>query len=91
MNNNYKIERYDLSNDNSLRAWSASDEYLLQIICELEINQSHLGIYNDRFGFLACHLNSLNTTIILNNKSQEKAIHANLGSNNLSFLTGCFF
>jgi len=82
----YKIERYDLSKDNSLRPWSAADEYLLQTFQELENKPTHLGIYNDRFGFLACHLHSFNPTIVLTHKSQEKAIQANLAANQLTLV-----
>lgn len=82
----YNIERYDLSLDKSLRAWSAADEYLLQTIDTLEKKPNHLGIYNDRFGFLGCHLQAHTPTIILTQKSQEKAIQANLKTNNIPAL-----
>lgn len=77
------IERHDLSLDNSLRAWSAADEYLLQTVKELEQKPKHISIYNDRFGFLGCHLHTLRPTIILTQKSQEKAIITNLKANNI--------
>jgi len=79
----YNIERHDLSKDRSLRPWSAADEYLLQTFQELDTKPTQLGIYNDRFGFLACHLHSFNPTIVLTHKSQEKAINANLAANHL--------
>lgn len=82
----YNIERYDLSTDKSLRAWSAADEYLLQTIETLEKKPDHLGIYNDRFGYLGCHLHAYTPTIILTQKSQEKAINANLKTNNIPAL-----
>lgn len=80
----YKIERYDLSTDNSLRPWSAADEYLLQTFDALEKKPANTGIYNDRFGFLTCHLHAVAPTVVLTHKSQEKAIHANLKTNKLS-------
>ncbi|MBN2835177.1 MAG: methyltransferase [Candidatus Delongbacteria bacterium] len=79
----YYINRYDLSEDKSLQAWSAADEFLLQAFKEMENHSSHTGIYNDRFGFLACHLHSFSPTIIITNKSQEKAIVSNLEANEL--------
>jgi 23S rRNA (guanine1835-N2)-methyltransferase len=79
----YNIERYDFSEDKSLRSWSAADEYLLQTFNGLETNPNHLGIYNDRFGFLGCYLHSFNPTVILTHKSQEKAIYSNLRANNI--------
>ncbi len=81
----YNIERYDLSEDKSLRSWSAADEYLLQRFNALETKPNHLGIYNDRFGFLGCYLHSITSTVILTHKSQEKAIYSNLKENNITF------
>lgn len=82
----YKIERYDLSADKSLKPSSAADEYLLKSIQTLEKHPNHLGIYNDRFGFLGCHLHASNPTLVLTQKSQEKAIIANLNANNIPLL-----
>ena len=79
----YIIQRYDLSEDHSLRPWSAADEYLLRSFKELEKKPNHLSIYNDRFGFLGCQLHSFNPTIILTHKSQEKAVESNLKVNNI--------
>jgi 23S rRNA (guanine1835-N2)-methyltransferase len=81
---NYDIKRYDLSEDKSLRSWSAADEYLLQAFSALENKPDHLAIYNDRFGFLGCHLHSATPTLIITHKSQEKAIDANLKAHNIS-------
>ena len=81
--NKYNISRCELSADRSLRPWSAADEYLLQATNSLENTPNHLGIYNDRFGFLGSHLHSINTTIILTNKSQKKAIESNFTANNI--------
>ncbi len=77
----YNIKRYDLSQDKSLRPWSAADEYLLKTFDELDKKPTHLGIYNDRFGFLTCHLHSFHPTTVLTHYSQEKAIQANLMAN----------
>jgi 23S rRNA (guanine1835-N2)-methyltransferase len=79
----YIIQRYDLSDDNSLRPWSAADEYLLRSFNDLEKKPTHLSIYNDRFGFLGCQLHSFNPTVVLTHKSQEKAINSNLKANNI--------
>lgn len=82
----YNINRYDLSKDNSLRSWSTADEYLLQTFYAIEKKPNHLGIYNDRFGFLGCNLHTFNPTIILTHISQEKAISSNLNENNIPLL-----
>lgn len=79
----YKIERHDLSEDKSLKAWSAADEYLLQAFNDLENKPKHIGIYNDIFGFLGCHLHTFKPTVILSQKSQEKAIISNFETNNI--------
>jgi hypothetical protein len=81
--NKYSFKRYDLADDKSLKAWSAADEYLLETFDALEGKSSHLGIYNDRFGFLACYLHSVTPTMIITNKSQEKTIDRNLKANDL--------
>lgn len=81
--NKYKIGRYDLGIDKSLKPWSAADEYLLQSFHEQAVIPKHLGIYNDRFGFLACHLHSFNPTVILTHKSQERAIRNNQLKNSI--------
>ena len=80
----YKIDRHDLSEDRSLRPWSAADEYLLQTFSASENKPNHLAIYNDRFGFLGCHLHSFTPTVILTHKSQEKAIDSNFRANDIT-------
>ena len=79
----YDIRRYDSSIDRSLKPYSAADEYLLQDFTSLITKPTSIAIYHDRFGFLSCHLHSFNPTIILTNKSQQKAIQLNLKANNL--------
>lgn len=85
--NKYKINRYDLSEDRSLRPWSAADEYLLQTISDLEQKPDHLGLYNDRFGYLSIHLHRLNPVVIIANKSEEKAIRLNAKANDVALPT----
>lgn len=81
--NNYTITRYPKTSNRSLQAWSAADEYLLTEFESLNLEKPKLAIFNDRFGFLTCHLNQFSPTIILNYKSQEKAIFQNLELNDL--------
>lgn len=80
---NYNIERHDLTKDKSLKAWNAADEYLLKHYNELTTKPERVGIYNDRFGYLSCHLHSDLPTVIATNKGQEKAIKLNFEANNL--------
>jgi 23S rRNA (guanine1835-N2)-methyltransferase len=79
------IKRYDLSDDKSLKASSAADELILKSYTELNSIDKPLAIYNDRFGYLRCHLNHLNPTSIFTNKSQLNSIESNCNSNRLVF------
>lgn len=54
---------------------------------EMEQPTSQVGIYHDRFGFLTCHLRESNPIVIITQRSQEKAIMANLEANGLEPLT----
>ena len=74
----YSIERYPNSNNKSLRAWSAADEYLLKYLKENNISYTKPLIYNDRFGFLSTILSKQQPNIIINYKSQEKSLEINL-------------
>ncbi len=74
----YTIERYPSSNHKSLKAWSAVDEYFLNYLKEKNISFKNPIIYNDRFGFLTTILAQFNPNIIINFKSQEKALYMNL-------------
>lgn len=79
----YDIKRHDSSTDRSLRPFSAADELLLHEFSNLSRKPEQVAIYNDRFGFLSCHLSSSNPMVVLTNKSQEKAIQLNLEANSL--------
>ena len=83
--NKYSISRYPKTRNQSLQAWSAADEYLLTEFNSFNLENPSMAIFNDRFGFLTCHLHAFLPTIILNYKSQEKAIFQNLESNDLKF------
>lgn len=76
----FQIDRYPETNLSSLKPWNAADEYLLAYIEENNL-QNPLTIVNDRFGFLALALQQLKPTLIIDYKSQEKAIHRNLNRN----------
>ena len=75
---NYSVERYPSSDNKSLRAWSAADEYLLKYLKENNISYTKPLIYNDRFGFLSTILSKQQPDIIINYKSQEKSLEINL-------------
>jgi 16S rRNA G1207 methylase RsmC len=80
---NLSIVRYPQSDNKSLRAWNTADEYILNYINEHKVDSENIAIYNDRFGFLSSHFIKYSPSIIIDSKSQEKSITANLKSNNL--------
>ena len=81
----YQINRYPKSSNKSLRPWSASDELALKHIELNNIVSSKTNIYNDRFGFFRTILNESNPNVVVDYKSQEKAIIQNLNANNIPF------
>lgn len=85
INKNFSIVRYPPTDNSSLRAWSAADEYVLKWIEENKPDIENIVIANDRFGYLTCCLNKFNPIIIIDNKSQEKSIDQNLALNSIKF------
>lgn len=53
---NYLLQRYPLSKDNTLRAWDAADEYLLNTLQKQQIDLSEVCVINDHFGALTLPL-----------------------------------
>lgn len=78
------FQRYPVTQLRSLQAWNAADEHILNHFESLEFKNKPLAIYNDRFGFLTCHLHRFDPRVVINFASQQKAIVQNLESNNLS-------
>lgn len=81
----FDLKRHDLSIDQSLKPYSAADEYLLESFKNSSIRPKSLAIYHDRFGFLSCHLNAFRPITIFTNKSQLKAVELNTEANHLPF------
>ena len=82
-NKSFEIVRYPLSDNKSLKAWNAADEYILKYIDENSFNITNAIVYNDRFGFISSFLSELSLKIIIDSKSQEKAISSNFSLNKL--------
>lgn len=78
------IDRYPPTNDQSLKAWSAADELILNYVSGNQITSIHPILFNDRFGYLTCHLHASKPQTVINYKSQEKAILQNLSFNGLA-------
>lgn len=81
----YTINRFPTSSNKSLRPWNSADEFTLQYIDENSINTKNIYLYNDRFGFFANVLHSLNPISVVDYKSQERAIIRNQKLNNLEY------
>ena len=79
------INRYPKTDNRSLRGWNAADEHIVAFLKEINISSPSVAIYNDRFGFLSCHLSIYTPNIILTHKSQEKSIRLNLSANHIDY------
>ncbi len=83
-NKEYKIKRYPPTENKSLKAWNAADEYILRYFVDLDDKPDSIAVNNDRFGFLTTYLNEFSPKTIINFASQKKAILKNFEANNLS-------
>lgn len=77
----YNLKRFPATKNKSLQAWSAIDELLLQESQSLNLDSA--CIINDAFGALTCALSKSNPTVLVDRKSQLKAITQNLKLNGL--------
>lgn len=80
----YIFQRYPPTNLSSLQAWNAADEYILKYAESLNLRDSSLIIFNDRFGFLTSLLYEFSPNVVINFVSQQKAIRQNLVANDLA-------
>lgn len=72
------------TNDHSLRAWSAVDEYILRYLEEGEYNLENVSIFHDRFGYLTCNLVVHRPITITYLESQRQSIVRNAVTNWIS-------
>jgi len=79
-----KVRRYPATSNKSLQAWNAGDEYLLEHLQGMDISNKNIAIYNDRFGYLSCHLAGFEPQCVVHRKSQETSVLMNAKLNNLS-------
>lgn len=80
----FSLERYPLTTNKSLQAWSAADELMLKYFEDMFDENSKALVYNDRFGFQSVILNTNEIYSVIDYKSQQKAIEQNLSLNGLS-------
>lgn len=84
----FTVNRYPESSNQSLQAWSAADELLLQHLDEHKSAESSetkpvIAVYHDRFGFLGTVLHQESPWVVLTYSSQEKSLRQNLVTNGL--------
>ncbi len=88
MNKPLSLKRLPETKNNSLKAWNAADELLVEFFSD---KSKQLGIYNDTFGYLTCHFASEKPIVVINQKSQEAAIQKNLNGNGIPVEHNLFF
>ena len=80
-----KLQRFPLTNDSSLKAWNAADEYLFDWLKEQNLPfASNTLIINDQFGALSCGLNSYQPYCWNDSFLSRTAIQTNIKLNSLS-------
>ena len=79
----YKLQRLPRQKDDTLRAWDAADENLLNTLSEYAITPDQLLICNDAFGALSVALHKFHPTSWSDSTLAHKALRKNLAENNL--------
>ena len=77
----FELHRYPARKRELLRAWDAADEYLLQKLSGLDLNQQQTLIINDSFGALAVALNQLSPLVWSDSWLAHQAFRENLERN----------
>ena len=82
----YKLNRYPLRKKETLRAWDAADEYVLNHLAENKLPQpdSTLLIVNDGFGGLSVALNNFQPVVMTDSYLSMQAISLNLERNGIT-------
>ncbi|GAB2654244.1 methyltransferase [Vibrio panuliri] len=80
---NLTLHRYPLRNNETLQAWDAGDEYLINHIEEMALpKQQNILLLNDSFGALACWFsNQHKVSVISDSHIAHQAIKQNLAQN----------
>jgi len=79
----FTLNRFPLRKNETLQAWDAADEYLLQHLCEEISNGTRVLIINDNFGALTVALHSFNPTVQTDSYLSYQGILENFATNNL--------
>lgn len=91
-NREIKLNRYPITKDQSLKAWNAADEYLLEFVAEkisqIKSRPKNILICNDQFGALTCSIakafNNFSLIYWTDSFLSKTAINKNLSNNNIS-------
>lgn len=78
------LYRYPQRNNETLQAWDAGDEYIINHFTELSLPETaHIVILNDNFGALSCWFsNKYRVTVMSDSFISHQAIQHNLDVNN---------
>ena len=81
----FQLQRLPFRAQDTLRAWDAADEYLLNYVAEQDIldQNSRVLILNDSFGALACGLSGCQITAISDSWLSHQATRTNFKLNHL--------
>jgi len=81
----FKLERYPVMENNSLQAFDAADEYILDHINKTSTDKVlSILVFNDNYGAISCGLNKHKLTVVTDSILSKKAIEKNLNLNNLN-------
>jgi len=79
----FTLSRFPIRKKETLRAWDAADEYILNHLCEEISNGTRVLIINDNFGALTVALNTFNPTVQTDSYLAHQGILENLAANNI--------
>ncbi len=81
----FALQRLPKQTHESLRAWDAADEYVLEHLANLQLpDTSKVLIINDNFGALAIGLNSFQPHVLSDSYLSQQATRLNFATNHLS-------
>lgn len=84
----FELQRLPKNVHESLRAWDAADEYVLEYVASLNFPKTaKLLILNDSFGALAISLHSFQPHALSDSHLSQQATRLNLAANNLAETT----
>ena len=84
LNSEFELQRLPKNGHESLRAWDAADEYVLEHITNMNLpHTTKILIINDSFGALAIGLNSFQTHALSDSYLSQQATRLNVAANHL--------